>query len=327
LSGEANADVVVVGAGAGGAAAAWHAGSGPARANCGSESTLRPGTANPTVRLGRRGQSRRQGDGLMSRFFFPRAIALAAFAVAMILFCGDALAGFAPPPVRPGSGTSSANASSWVAGGHAGYNWQQGAAVFGFATDLQATQLRTSVNAPLTYPTGGIILPTDLANTTSLVDWYGTLRGQLGVASGPWLLYGTAGLAYGHTSLSTLYRTAGLSLTGQISDVKTGWTAGAGFKYMMLPNLSVGFQYLYVDLGSIGLAGSTSASPVAIAFNSNANNRFQTATVGISWHFLPGSTAAPWQGAFAGIHGGGAWGNDTKANYIGTGTGIAQQGL
>jgi outer membrane immunogenic protein len=256
------------------------------------------------------------GVGLMSRFFFPRTIALAAFAVAMIVFCGEALAG--APLIRPGSGSSSANASSWVAGGHAGYNWQQGAAVYGFATDLQATQLRTSVNAPLTYPTGGIILPTDLANTTSLVDWYGTLRGQLGVASGPWLLYGTAGLAYGHASLNTLYRTAGLSLTGQISDVKTGWTAGAGFKYMMLPNLSVGFQYLYVDLGSLGLAGSTSAGPVSIAFNSNANNRFQTATVGLSWHFLPGSTAAPWQGAFAGIHGGGAWGNDTNATYTGT---------
>jgi hypothetical protein len=134
------------------------------------------------------------------------------------------------------------------------------------------------------------------------------------------MLYGTAGLAYGHASLSTLYRTAGLSLTAQTDEVKVGWTAGAGFKYMVLPNLSVGFQYLYVDLGSTSLAGSTPAGPISIAFNSNANNRFQTATVGLSWHFLPGSTtAAPWQGAFAGIHGGGAWGNDTNATYTGTG--------
>jgi hypothetical protein len=106
---------------------------------------------------------------------------------------------------------------------------------------LAMALVNTSVNAPLTYPPQNFfVLPTDLANTSSMVDWYGTLRGQLGVASGPWLIYGTAGLAYGHASLSTLYRTAGFSLTAQISDVRTGWTAGAGFKYMMLPNLSVG---------------------------------------------------------------------------------------
>src|SRR5215475_9161907 len=134
--------------------------------------------------------------GLMSRFFFPRTIALAAFAVTMILFCSEALAGL--PPIRPGSGSSSANASSWVAGGHAGYNWQQGAAVYGFATDLQATHLDTSKAAPLAYPPGfGPILPTDIALTTSMVDWYGTVRGVVGVANGPWLLYGTAGFAYG----------------------------------------------------------------------------------------------------------------------------------
>ena len=27
---------------------------------------------------------------------------------------------------------------------------------------------------------------------------------------------------------------------------------------------------------------------------------------------------APWQGAYAGVHGGGAWGNDTNATYTGT---------
>ncbi|MCP4615660.1 MAG: porin family protein [Bradyrhizobium sp.] len=251
----------------------------------------------------------------MSRLV-SRMVALAGLALTLVLSCSDAFAGL--PPIRPGSGSSSADASSWVAGGHAGYNWQQGAAVFGFATDLQATHLATSVNAPLIYPPQNfLVLPSDLATTSSMVDWYGTLRGQLGVASGPWLLYGTAGLAYGHASLSTLYRTAGLSLTAQTDEVKAGWTAGAGFKYMVLPNLSVGFQYLYVDLGSIGLTGSTPAAPTSIAFSSSANNRFHTATVGLSWHFLPGSAAGPWQGAFAGIHGGGAWGNDTNAIYTG----------
>lgn len=247
-----------------------------------------------------------------------RIVALIGLASALVLSCSDAIAGL--PPIRPGSGASSADASSWVAGGHAGYNWQQGAAVFGFATDLQATHLDTSVNATLTYPPQNFfVLPTDRANTSSIVDWYGTLRGQVGVASGPWMLYGTAGLAYGHASLTTLYRTAGLSLSAQIDEVKVGWTAGGGFKYLVLPNLSVGFQYLYVDLGNLALAGSTPVGPVSIAFSSNATNRFHTATVGLSWHFPPAGSGTPWQGGYAGIQGGGAWGNNTKATYTGTG--------
>jgi outer membrane immunogenic protein len=206
-----------------------------------------------------------------------------------------------------------------VAGGHAGYNWQQGAAVFGFATDLQATHLNTSTTALLSYPPGGgAILPTDTAFTSSSIDWYGTLRGHLGIANGPWLLYGTAGLAYGNLSLSSLYRTGGLTLNPQVSEVKAGWTAGAGFKYLVLPNVSVGLQYLYVDLGGIGLAASTSLPPNTIALRSDTSGQFHTVTAGVSWHFTPTHAAMPWQGAFAGIHGGGAWGNSTNADYTGS---------
>src|SRR5262249_54723204 len=87
--------------------------------------------------------------------------------------------------------SDSAASSSWVAGIHGGYNWQQGAAVFGFETDLQATHLRSST----TSNTIG-----DFAATAASIDWYGTLRGRVGVASGPWLFYATAGLAYGDVS-------------------------------------------------------------------------------------------------------------------------------
>jgi len=206
-----------------------------------------------------------------------------------------------------------------VAGGHAGYNWQQGAAVFGFATDLQATRLNTSTTALLSYPPGpGAILPTDTAFTSSSIDWYGTLRGQLGIANGPWLLYGTAGLAYGNLSLNSLYRTGGLTLIPQASEVKAGWTAGAGVKYRVLPNVSVGLQYLYVDLGGIGLAASASLGPNTIALRSDTSGQFHTVTAGVSWHFTPTNAAMPWQGGFAGIHGGGAWGNSTNAVYTGS---------
>jgi outer membrane immunogenic protein len=66
-------------------------------------------------------------------------------AAVLALSCKDAAAGFVTP-ANPAFGSNAANASSWLAGAHAGYNWQQGAAVFGFETDLQATHLNSTMS-------------------------------------------------------------------------------------------------------------------------------------------------------------------------------------
>jgi len=58
--------------------------------------------------------------------------------------------------------------------------------------------------------------------------------------------------------------------------------------------------------------------PDAIALRSDTSGQFHTVTAGVSWHFTPTHAAMPWQGAFAGIHGGGAWGNSTNADYTGS---------
>src|SRR5207249_4605062 len=71
-----------------------------------------------------------------------------------------------------GSGQNSASAQDWVAGGHAGYNWQQGSVVFGFETDLQATGLKSSTTGGLVFPAFPPHSPTDFARTSSAIDWY-----------------------------------------------------------------------------------------------------------------------------------------------------------
>src|SRR5882757_7334530 len=67
-------------------------------------------------------------EGPLSRS--SRILALAVCGATLALSCSAASAG-GPVIVipKPGSGASSADASSWVAGGHAGYNWQQGTMV------------------------------------------------------------------------------------------------------------------------------------------------------------------------------------------------------
>jgi outer membrane immunogenic protein len=76
---------------------------------------------------------------------------------------------------------NSARAGSFDAGGHAGYNWQSGAAVFGFETDIQGTHLNSAMNGGLTHnPALPLPPPGDFATTSAVVDWYGTLRGRWG---------------------------------------------------------------------------------------------------------------------------------------------------
>ena len=81
------------------------------------------------------------------------------------------------------TGAGSARADSWVAGLVFGYNWQQGAMVFGVETDFQGMRLNNTINPALVYvpgPTGS----TDFATASSTIDRYGTLRGRIGTRFG-----------------------------------------------------------------------------------------------------------------------------------------------
>jgi outer membrane immunogenic protein len=123
-----------------------------------------------------------------------------------------------------GTITNSKVAPNGLEGGlQAGFNWQNGAFVFGAETDIQAT------GADDTFA------PYKFSN-----PWFGTFRGRAGIALNNVLLYGTFGLAYG-------------GLTGEISGLdehKThlGWAGGAGMEIGFTPNWSAKVEYLYMDL-------------------------------------------------------------------------------
>jgi len=171
-----------------------------------------------------------------------RTISLSACFMAAILAvsCKEAAAGFFVPPANPAFGSNAANASSWLAGAHAGYNWQQGAAVFGFETDLQATHLNSTMSGGLTHNPPIVPLPaSDFASTTALMEYYGTVRGRLGWTAGQWMFFGTAGAAYGNVDLSSTFSTLGLQTFSQTSEPRIGWVAGAGFDYHVNANVAV----------------------------------------------------------------------------------------
>ena len=96
---------------------------------------------------------------------------------------------------------------------------------------------------------------------------------------------------------------------------------GAGFEYLLRPNLTLSLGYQYVDLGKISISSSTTGlllSPfrlVTLGQAASVHAQFQAVTVGMSWRFAPDGSPSPWAGGYAGGQVGGAWGNKAEGVY------------
>ncbi|MBR1088694.1 porin family protein [Bradyrhizobium manausense] len=182
-----------------------------------------------------------------------------------------------------------------VAGGQAGYNWQSANWVFGVEGDLNWSDEkgRAIFSCAGVAPAGGPCLPGltflpagGLAGTTLTIDqklqWFGTLRGRVGILATPKVLfYGTGGLAFGEiktTGTMTGFNPGGVALAsvGSTSTTRAGWTVGVGIEGKITQNWSAKLEYLYMDLGrfdsgpfTLAPAGSTIATNVSSRFTDN----------------------------------------------------------
>jgi outer membrane protein OmpA-like peptidoglycan-associated protein len=167
------------------------------------------------------------------------------------------------------------NTSGFVGGGHAGYNWQWGNAVLGVEGDLEGA----AVSGSTTNLAGGFGVHTSM-------DFDASLRARAGWAFDRILVYGTGGVATG--DVTTHYRVAAvvggpLISLGENSDVRTGWTGGAGIEYAVTPNWDVGLEYRYTDLGRQGFS---MAVPGGTVSDSNEYN-FSAIRLRLSYRFAP----------------------------------------
>lgn len=184
--------------------------------------------------------------------------------------------------------------SGVIAGGQLGYNWQFAPNwVVGLEADINYTGIDTTTTVG-TPPTGGFI-----ANTFSAqqqLKWLGTVRGRLGYAWDRWLLFATGGLAYGkvESSLATIGVPQGGGLPPTVanavtsSEIRTGWTAGAGVEFAFAGNWSAKAEYLYFDLGNenVFLNYSTLVIPAGFTgINYNFDTKGHIARVGVNYRF------------------------------------------
>ncbi len=134
-----------------------------------------------------------------------------------------------------GLSTGNFGAYGFLFGGTLGANYQVGALVFG----IEADGNRTDVSGFGTYTSNPLC--TGSCQTTN--DWLATVRGRIGYAFDRYLVYATAGAAFGDVE-------AGYSEHAFSGGTETGWTIGAGVEGSFARNLSAKVEYLFVDLGS-----------------------------------------------------------------------------
>jgi len=137
-----------------------------------------------------------------------------------------------------------------LGGVQGGYNWQNGAFVFGVEGDLQLNAAEDT------------FAPWKFSN-----PWFGTVRGRAGYAFNNILFYGTGGLAFGSLRAETF----GLTET----HTSAGWTAGVGAEFGLAQNWTAKIEYLYIDLDSSNF----------VITGAKNDYRFGVVRAGINFHF------------------------------------------
>lgn len=152
-----------------------------------------------------------------------------------------------------GLGDSSAHTYGVIGGAQAGYGWQAGSLVYGLETDIQALSNRRSDDNVYCCNSANVVdYPS--AKITSRPDVLGTIRGRVGLALDPALIYVTGGFAYGHGKdsyqdvFSTHQYDNGSDYKWSSGGWKPGFTAGAGVEWQTNPNWSWKVEGLYYQL-------------------------------------------------------------------------------
>jgi outer membrane immunogenic protein len=178
----------------------------------------------------------------------------------------------------------------WFAGGQVGYNWQYRPSwLVGIEADLQYSRISDAISGQFTNPNGTFPI-SGAANFD--IRWFGTLRGRLGAVANRWLIYATAGLAYGNVGYNLFaFETGFLSLfQSQLSqrDTKLGYVVGGGLERAFGARVTMKVEYQYVALGSISatapvtpLGGGAPTGETATLRAIRAN--FHAVRAGLNW--------------------------------------------
>ncbi|MCC5989535.1 MAG: porin family protein [Pararhodobacter sp.] len=126
-----------------------------------------------------------------------------------------------------------------------GYNMQRNGMVFGGEFDITG---RTISAASTTSATFGCNVGGECFTD---VDRLMSLRARVGVAQDRTMFYGTAGVAFGRVTGTSIDGAGDTVVHGQ--ENRTGWAAGIGLEHAVNDRFTVRGEYIHTNLGSTAL--------------------------------------------------------------------------
>jgi opacity protein-like surface antigen len=205
---------------------------------------------------------------------------------------------------------SSAKMKGGIGGVQTGYNLQAGPFFAGLETDIQFSSQRniTSSLCPgAACNPAAPDMPLTLDHSHDL-DWFGTVRGRLGVEVAPDLIaYGTGGLAVGGIAHSGTFAFGGdtaaidaagmptgspMTFTGR--STKMGYAVGGGIETHLGGKVTGKIEYLHMSFGTDSVVGSTNSqntAPILATFVSHVTD--DIVRIGVNYKFDPNGSDAP----------------------------------
>ena len=187
-------------------------------------------------------------------------------------------------------GTGSTNASSYLAGGQAGCNFQTGTLVFGLEGDFDYfhTNVFFSNNTNVLPSTGDPFVIGQSLKT----DYLATVRPRFGIGVDRNFTYITGGVAFTRVHYTESYVDAlnGGTLPGigaaAANKSLVGWVAGAGWEYALADHVTFRLEYLFEKFGSTGASGAiTDAAGGVNALHGSADLTVQVGRAGVNVKF------------------------------------------
>ena len=144
------------------------------------------------------------------------------------------------------SQTSALDISGVAGGGQIGYNYQFNQVVLGVEADASITNIGDELRATA----GGVTVRAEVTNS-----FLASVRGRIGLAVGPALIYGTGGFAQGHFKLDATATNGIQTVTMVQSFNHQGYVFGGGIEYMFSQHLVGRFEGLRYQFNELN--GST----------------------------------------------------------------------
>jgi outer membrane immunogenic protein len=196
--------------------------------------------------------------------------------------------GTAISTVGGGFGDNGNNDAGFTGGVQAGYNFQISPMfVVGVEADINYLDRGNDRDVIVTDGTSDYRFHRGDSN-----NWFGTVRGRVGLAFDRFLPYFTGGWAFGGkqggvsgTYIATGTTGAGVALVGGgDSGSSSGWTLGGGVEYAFSNNMSFKVEYLHVKLGDNNTQLAV-ASGTTSYFAFKNENKFDVVRAGVNFRF------------------------------------------